>query len=77
MANLIYVTKQWAKENIDFIFYNYLAEKKIITIEQCQKDLVEKYDINLSIKSLKDLFLQSVRNGILKQNFRSYEFVLS
>lgn len=70
----INVTKEWCKANKDFVIYNYLNEKQIITKEQAQKELQERFDICLTKEQIDELFEEYVVNGILSQGFRNYKF---
>ncbi len=74
MAVLLNVTKEWCKNNSEFVIYNYFAEKNIITKEQAQKELQERYDICLTEKQIDEIFKEYVMNGILKQGFRYYKY---
>lgn len=74
MAKIV-VTKKWANENRDFVIYNYLAEKKTVTLEETKEELQRRYDIILTDKEIRQILSDYVKKGVLRPGVRNYKFV--
>lgn len=74
MGTVIPVTKNWCKENAELVIYNYFAEKCVVTKEQTQKELQEKFDISLTKEQIDKIFKNYVQRGILSHRLSSYQY---
>lgn len=72
MAVMVPVTKEWIKEHSGYVIYNYVAEKKNVTIEQVQKEMKEKFDIPKG--EVDAFFEEALQSGILSARVGYYKF---
>lgn len=70
MAKIV-VSKEWARENKDFVIYNYLAKKGKTTIAEAKKELEEKYGISLTDSEIHQIFAEYVTSGVLSQRMHN------
>lgn len=72
MATMIPITKEYTKGHSGFVIYNYIAEKKNVTIEQVQKEMKEKFDIPK--EEVITFFEEALQSGILSPRVGYYKF---
>lgn len=72
MAVMVPITKEFAKEHSGFVIYNYVAEKKNVTIEQVQKEMKEKFDIPKG--EVNAFFEEAIQGGILSPRVGYFKF---
>lgn len=72
MATMIPITKEYAKEHSGFVIYNYVAEKRDVTIEQVRKEMKERFDIPK--EEVDAFFKEALQSGILSPRVGYYKF---
>lgn len=72
MATMVSVTKEYAKEHSGFVIYNYIAEKRNVTIEQVRKEMKERF--NIPKEEVDTFFEDALQSGILSPRVGYYKF---